>query len=112
MQNMKPDAVKVKENENCLAGMACPSCGAYGAFELTTEGLDPRIANSEGVVDRPTTKSDVIQYMAVWDDDGSFDTLGDTIFVDEGDARCCRCRYEGKVKDFYTDRNNSSSGVS
>jgi hypothetical protein len=109
---MTPNAVQVEKNKNCLAGMACPSCGSYGAFELATEGLDPRLTNSAGVIEGPTTERDVIQYMAVWSDDGSFDTYGDTIFVDEGNAVCCHCRHEGKVKDFYTERDNSSSGVS
>lgn len=63
------------ENENCLAGMACPKCKSKGPFRI------------------------VATCWALVSDDGIEDTTEHEWEVDAA-CICARCKHDAKVKDF------------
>lgn len=92
------------ENSNCLAGMCCPNCSSLGPFKLMTKGPDPDVADGMGQMElhRAVEAGDVqvTEYIAEWEDDGSIDTAGDTVFVEDGAAECTQCEHTGTVSSF------------
>jgi len=56
------------KNENCLAGMACPSCGSEGPFSIVSTCI------------------------AEWTDDGT-EEASDLEFDDDSHCRCMACDF-------------------
>jgi hypothetical protein len=65
-------------NDNCLAGMRCPSCGAEEPFRV---GVTPTLV--------------------MWDDGSDPEAqLGDLDWEEWSYCKCITCDYEGQVQDF------------
>ena len=62
----------MKTNDNCLAGIRCPSCGSEGSFWVDTECL------------------------AEWTDDGVGE-IEYAEFKSDGYARCVECDWQGET---------------
>lgn len=67
------------ENENCLAGYECPSCGKSSQFNIETNCITQ------------------------WTDNGTGDNLNYD-FVDDGNFECCHCHFSAKRKCFQTSK--------
>ena len=67
-------------NTNCLAGMACPQCGADDAFYIA------------------------ISSIVLMSDDGTSDWGDHTEWDDDAYCRCIECSYEATVAEFRTAR--------
>lgn len=67
------------DNENCLTGYECPSCGKSNRFNIETNCMIP------------------------WTDDGSEDGI-DHDFIDDGNFECCHCHFSAKRKCFQTSK--------
>lgn len=70
------------ENENCLAGMRCPKCRSLEPFKIECSVL-----------------------MTVTDN-GTDEAEGDTEWNDDDYCQCRECEFEGKVKDFYDEKDD------
>lgn len=92
---------KQEPNSNCLSRMRCPDCGSLGEFKLTTKGPNPEQGAHMGQMELykavESGEVDIVEYMAIWSDDGSIDTAGDTEFVEDGEAECIACGLETTV---------------
>lgn len=86
------------ENDNCLAGMTCPACESGGPFYLETVGPS-RAVDADHHSEAGGQLSEEV-YVALWSDEGSEDTVGDTDFVEDGYGKCVACRFEGEVQSF------------
>lgn len=65
-------------NENCLDGMACPRCGAFGPFKIHV------------------TQSGIAEV----DDDGTDFVGGDTEWDDDSACHCLSCGHQATVRQF------------
>lgn len=71
--------IESNPNENCLEGMACPSCGDFGPFriDVTQSGLT-----------------------VVTDMGTEFGVEGDTEWGDDATCVCMECSYRSVVREF------------
>ena len=72
-------------NENCLAGMRCPSCDSYGPLGIAV---------------------DVVMLVT---DEGTTDQIGDQFWDDDSYCECRECLKVGTVKDFYEKEENEDA---
>jgi hypothetical protein len=82
---MKGTSMEDSPNTNTLEGYRCPSCGSYGPFHIA------------------------IRIMALVDDDGVLEVMGDTYWDENSYASCAECRYEGTARKFFTDTTTEQS---
>lgn len=111
--NYSPDALALPRseglltktaNDNCLKGVCCPKCHSLEPFLIDTVGPNPSGTEmmSQGSLMAAVAKGEVnvTTYSAIWYDEGSEDTAGDTEFAEQGQAKCLNCQHEGAFTDF------------
>lgn len=59
---MDPNKDSVNPNDNCLAGMKCPSCGSYGPFKMVVSCI--ALVTDEGIEETEDYEWDKTSYCA------------------------------------------------
>lgn len=94
-------------NENCLAGLQCPSCATHRMFNIEVSGILPGQVDpmdSQMAVMRKLSDGELETgtYQTTVYDSGLDESDGDTEWDENSACSCVKCGFSGVVRDFQT----------